>query len=168
MSFSKLQSCICLLIISALFAGCSDSSSEALNVGAIFPAFTVYDLSGDEVVIASQFTAKTRLISIRTLGCRFCKSDFAELEKLYQYYTRDELNIFVITVGFEKKSVEDFLQDKTVSFELLIDETMQSMKSTKSTILPVVYLVDSDNIIIARIQGGFSFEEIKHDMDSYE
>nr|MBF0221641.1 TlpA family protein disulfide reductase [Desulfobulbaceae bacterium] len=140
---------------------------EALGPGATFPALSVENLSGETVAVPAQFSAEMRLISIRTLGCRFCKSDFAEMEKLYQYYDRDKLAIFVINVGFEKKNVADFLRDKTVSFPVLVDKAMESMKLTKTTILPVVYLIDSRDVIIARIQGSFSFEEIRYEIDSF-
>lgn len=145
--------------------GCT--KPEALGPGDTFPAFSVDNLSGEKVAVPAHFTADMRLISIRTLGCRFCKSDFAEMEKLYQYYSRDKLDIFVINVGFEKKSVADFLRDKTISFTMLVDKAMESMKLTKTTILPVVYLIDSRDIIIARIQGSFSFDEIKYEIDLF-
>ncbi len=168
MSANNLLSYLALLYFGTLSAGCSDSGSEPLAVGELFPVITVIDLFGNKIEIPSSSNATARLISIRTLGCRFCESDFKELEKLYQHFKRDKLDIIVINVGFDKENAENFLKDKSISFQLLIDETMESMKTTHTSILPVAYLIDSNNKIFCRIQGGFSSEEIKDVIDNFK
>ena len=148
-------------------AGCTEKSPAPLDVGDHFPALTLEDLTNRPVAFPSSLRAEVSLVSIRTLGCRFCVSDFAELEKMSHYYRRDKLDITVINVGFDCKEVEDFLREKTVSFPVLIDPKMQSMHLTHTVILPVSYFLDQNGIIIARLSGGFSLAEVQSLLGEY-
>ena len=143
-----------------VFAGCTGKASQ-LAAGDRFPALNIEDLTGQAVHLPPQATAEVRLLSIRTIGCRFCASDFAELEKLYHVYSRDKLDILVINVGVEGETVHNFLRNHQVSFPVFIDPKMESMKQTNTVIVPVAYLIGQDGTIVHRLEGGFSAEEIQ-------
>lgn len=142
------------------FLGCKDNPPIPLGVGEMFPNLILANLQGEKVAFPGKTNAKMILVSIRTIGCRFCASDFIELERLYQDYSRDELDVTVINVGAESSSVQRFLAGKDISFAVLIDQEMKSMHQTHTIILPVAYLVDQNSTVLYRLNGSFSAAEI--------
>ncbi len=148
-----------LLFALLVFSGCSDRIDSSPHVGEKFPALVLSNLSGNKIAVPGGKKVKKRLVSIRTIGCRFCESDFVELEKLFHLYSGEELEIIAICVGFDRTMIREFLKGKKVSFTVLVDESALTLKKLKTSVLPAVYLLDEENRVTHRILGGLSHVE---------
>jgi len=140
-----------------ILASCG--APRPLAEGQKFPEIKVYDLRGEPLTLAA--TGRQRLVSIRTIGCRYCRADFAELSKISRAYEGKGLVVEVISVGAEDAVVRQFLKGVEHPFAVYTDPEMNATRLTRSLILPVTYLVASDGRVLSRLTGGFSLKEIE-------
>lgn len=148
------------LLLGLLLSGCSGDKGQGLEVGTQFPSLELLDLEGRRLTLSGPLKAKIRLISIRTIGCRYCESDFAEFEKIFQQFEREALDVVVIGVACEQEVIVSFMKGKKISFQVFVDETMETMRLTNSVILPVAYVVDSQNRILYKVLGALGRREM--------
>ena len=91
-----------------------------------------------------------------------------EFQKLHQ--SSPEKNIAVIAINFaeSKTKVEEYLQNRQISFPILLDRYGDVSGKYKIRNLPVTYLISPDGIIQEEIFGGVTQEIIENKIDRYK
>ena len=157
-----------LLIIILLFSflsGCLDSSNiNGVNGGEEF-IFTALD---DSQIRLSNYRGKVVILDMWATWCGPCHAVMPELKKIYENYTRDDLEILSVDID-SRESVEN-IQDFMVWFEDQYDIELNwifgrddgsiSEKYMNESAIPTLAVFDQKGRLYYRKAGVHAYKEI--------
>ncbi len=108
----------------------------------IAPEFVLPDLSGAPVRL-SEHEGKVILLNFWATWCPPCRAEMPSMETLYQVYRNQGLVILAISSDRAGRSVvESFVQDRGVTFPILLDPDGEVFAQYGVRGLPTSYLLD--------------------------
>jgi len=108
----------------------------------IAPEFVLPDLSGAPVRL-SEHEGKVILLNFWATWCPPCRAEMPSMESLYQAYRNQGLVILAISNDRAGRSVvESFVQDRGVTFPILLDPDGEVFAQYGVRGLPTSYLLD--------------------------
>jgi cytochrome c biogenesis protein CcmG/thiol:disulfide interchange protein DsbE len=135
------------------------------------PAFTLEDLSGKKVSLAS-YKGKAVLINFWATWCGPCKLETPWLVELRNQYAAQGFEVLGISaddldrddpakLGMEKKEISRFVQQMKMSYPVLIDGGSLSNSYGGLDSLPASFFVDRNGNVVAAQLGLTSKDEIE-------
>lgn len=99
----------------------SNNYPGAAYIDSELPIFTLSDYDGNEICSAD-YKGKFLVIHIATTWCPFCNAEAPNLEKLYQTYKEQDVEVLIIDVKEDKELVKQSLIERfQLSFPVLMD-----------------------------------------------
>ena len=105
---------------SQTFASHSDKGG-APKVGDLAPDFSVQDFKGEKFTLSTLTKRRAVLLWFTNL-CEGCQSKISEVLELKSLYERKGVDVVAVSVlGKDRKTVEDIIRTKNVTFQFLYD-----------------------------------------------
>jgi peroxiredoxin len=118
------------------------------EVGHPAPDFTLPTLTGNTIRLSDFRGKKTVLINFWATWCAPCRLEMPTMEKAYQKYKGNGLEILAISVDAGPKSaVKNFMDELRLTFPALLDPKMEVLHLYRLSAIPASYLVDKHGII---------------------
>lgn len=132
--------------------------------GDVAPNFILTDLQGKEIEFDS-YRGKGVFLNFWATYCKPCEKEMPYMEKLYQVYKDQGIEILAIDAAEPKLSVQKFAERKGLTFPIVIDENTEVLEAYGVNPIPTTFLIDKDGEIIDIITGTMSEETIKNHME---
>lgn len=128
--------------------------------------FTFKDLSGKDVSLAD-FKGKVIILNFWATWCGPCIYEMPDLEKLYQKYHQEGLQVIGLTLQSPKKQVPQKIAQAGVTYPILLDaeEAVESYGPFSS--IPQTYIIDRQGEIVAEIIGMQSYSQFEKKIKKY-
>jgi peroxiredoxin len=129
--------------------------------GAKAPDFNVTNIYG-QTFTPDSFLNKYYVLAFTALWCDLCQTEMMMLDRISAEYSKDSLEIMMISLDDDSKEVLELLERDTVKWNLVIDSAGQAIdlfdKYNVNT-LPKCLLMDKEGIIILRTTNGVELKE---------
>lgn len=116
------------------------------------PAFSLKDLSGNEVYLSS-FRGRTVLLNFWATWCPYCRKERQHLNSLYREYKDRGLVIISISTDNSAATVRNFMKNNPAEFIVLPDDNKSTAASYKVRGLPTTFLIDREGMIREKFVG---------------
>jgi peroxiredoxin len=133
-------------------------------VGAKAPDFRVTNIYG-QTLTADSFLNKYYILAFTALWCDMCQTEIMMLDDIAAKYSKDSLDILLISLDDEIDEVRDMVRQDTIRWNLVTDSAGQAINLFEKynvNSLPKCFLMDKDGIIKLRTTNG---EELKQIVD---
>lgn len=154
-----------LLLFLMIFAACGQDSGPAakqvtaeaehitLESETLAPDFTLPDLNGTQVSL-SHYKGKVVLLNFWATWCPPCRLEMPTMEEAYRNYKTKGFEVVAVSVDAGPKSaIQHFLQELDLSFQVLRDPHMETLRTFRSSALPTTVVIDRRGIIRWRELG---------------
>ncbi|AQS55724.1 TlpA family protein disulfide reductase [Novibacillus thermophilus] len=167
---------IILLIVGAVFMNQSrEGQQQTAKVvepdrdvkpqeGFAAPDFTLQSLSGETVQLYEN-NGKPSLINFWASWCPPCKVEMPDLQEAYDTYG-DQVNFLMVDLTFndDLDEMTQYIESNSFTFPVLLDETGDTASQYQVVAIPSTYIVDKNGIIVSKVQGAMSREQIQDTM----
>lgn len=138
-------------------------AETGMRVGQFAPDFNLADMQGNEVRL-SDFRGQKVLLNFWATWCPPCRVEMPYLQRFYEKDATDDIVVIAVNLtSLEKNTsrVEQFAQDKQLTFPILLDESGSVLNAFRITAYPTTYFLDSSGVIRHRFQGAMSYEMMR-------
>ena len=125
----------------------------AFRVGDVPSSITLSDLSGNSVVIPSDFKGQVVLIHFWASWCPTCRGEMTALDSLYGTYGRKRVIPCSIGIGEKRETVVSYLKNMNVSYPVLLDPDSSTRKPFGVAGIPTYFVLDREGVIRQKILG---------------
>lgn len=165
-----------LLAASLAVAGCSEAASNPSStpapsassqtvtglpvsprVGSLAPDFELPGLDSRSVKL-SDFRGRPVLLNFWGTWCPACVYEMPFLESAYAKKKADGLVILAVDVGDSKARVEQFIEEKGLTFDVVLDYTQSAVRVYGIQYYPTSFLIDKQGVIQLVKVGPFASE----------
>ena len=118
------------------------------------PDFELMDLDGSRFSLSRE-TAEQQIVLINfwATWCPPCRLEMPMLERLHERYAEDGLRILAVDVGESTETVSAFLETRSLSFPVLLDQDRTVSTRFRVKAFPTTYLVDGNGVVIHAAEG---------------
>lgn len=117
--------------------------------------FTLKDLEGNDVSL-SDFEGKIVLLNFWATWCGFCDLEMPDLERLYT--VNEDVVVLGINVGEDLDLVKEYVDEKKISFPIVLDETTDIASDYLVSGLPTSYFIDENGMIYGKFSGMMTYD----------
>ena len=139
------------LLIATSFIIHSDGLMKPVPGNPKAEIFTLMSTNGNEISLDS-YSGKFVLVNFWATWCPPCVKEMPALNTLYNKLNSRGFNVVGVHVGPALAAVKQFLKDRPVDFDIVIDKNM-SLASWEVAGLPTTFLVSPSGEIIYRAVG---------------
>ena len=122
------------------------------------PDFTMLDMDGNEVTLAS-FFGKPIVLNFWASWCGPCKSEMPDLQKFYELYG-EEIHFLMVNCTDGSRETVDmakaFIADSGYTFPVYFDTTSMGAYAYGASSIPLTYFIDADGNLVAYYMGAMS------------
>lgn len=147
---------ILLLMALVAFSACSRADEQSSAGETKAADFTLEALEGEKITLSELLKEKNVVLDFWTTWCPACVRSIPEIEKFYTE-NKDKVAVIGINIGENKEKVEKFVQQKKISYPMVLDSDSSVAKLYKVRGIPAVFAVDKDSNII---YSGHSIKEM--------
>jgi peroxiredoxin len=133
-------------------AGTAASQVPEFSVGAAFPGFTLPDLDGNMISLAS-YRGKQALLIHWNPGCGFCEAIAPELARLEQDLLQNNIRLLFIA-GADAKSNRALMRKCGLRAPVLLLDKGETPRPFQYTGTPVAYLLDAEGRVAQPFAEG--------------
>ena len=151
-------------IVFTIYSNLTKERTEILKAGDNAPDFALVDMNGEKHQL-SDYKGQGVFLNFWGTWCKPCEREFPLMDKQYQEYKGKGLEILAVNVGESNFSVQKFIDRKSLSFPVLIDDNKSVMETYKINPLPTTLLINPEGKIEKVITGEMSEEMIKEYME---
>jgi len=117
--------------------------------------FTLKDLEGNDVSL-SDFEGKIVLLNFWATWCGFCDLEMPDLERLYT--VNEDVVVLGVNVGEDLDLVKEYVDEKKISFPIVLDETTDIASDYLVSGLPTSYFIDENGMIYGKFSGMMTYD----------
>ena len=131
------------------------------------PDFTMLDMDGNEVTLAS-FFGKPIILNFWASWCGPCKSEMPDIQKFYEQYGEEIHFLIVNCTDGSRETVETakaFLADTGYTFPVYFDTTSMGGYTYGASSIPLTYFIDADGHLMAYYMGAMSESILQQGVD---
>ena len=131
------------------------------------PDFTMLDMEGNEVTLAS-FFGKPIILNFWASWCGPCKSEMPDIQKFYEAYGEDIHFLIVNCTDGSRETVETakaFLADTGYTFPVYFDTTSMGGYTYGASSIPLTYFIDAEGNLMAYYMGAMSESILQQGVD---
>lgn len=130
---------ILIFFVIALFAA-PVIAKPVLKVGSPPPIFVLKNLDGKVVNLQSYLGTKPIILSFFASWSKSCKKEISFLQNL----SKKHKNLKVIGISFDRRSkdLKKYVNDNKISFEILHDRKLTTLKDYRILIIPTLFVID--------------------------
>lgn len=135
--------------------------ASAAGARASFPApdFALRRLDGAILTLSAQ-RGKTVLLNFWATWCVPCRTEMAAIERLYQRYKDNGLEVFAINLDvLSTAGVDAFVKEVTLTFPILLDPEWSTARAYRVLGLPTTYLIDPTGHVVVRETGARDWDD---------
>ena len=103
----------------------------------------------------SDFEGRPVLINFWRINCAPCIEELPHLQAVHNEQSGNGLVILALNTGESAGTVKQFAQDNNLSFEILLDSSIEVAQTYNIPGTPTSFFIDKDGIIKAKVIGSF-------------
>jgi peroxiredoxin len=129
--------------------------------GAKAPEFKVTNIYG-QTFTPDSFLNKYYILAFTALWCDLCQTEVMLLDRISSEYSKDSLEIMMISLDDEAQDVLEFLKEDSIQWNLVIDSAGQAIDlfdKYNVNSLPKCLLMDKEGIIQLRTANGTELKQ---------
>ena len=127
------------------------------------PDFTMLDMEGNEVTLAS-FFGKPIVLNFWASWCGPCKSEMPEIQEFYEQYGGD-VQFILVSLDDSLETAKKFIEDEGYTFPVYFDNTSLGGYSYGASSIPLTYFIDTDGQMVAYFRGAMSESILQQGID---
>ena len=135
------------------------------------PEFEIADLDGD-IVRLSDYRGQVVMVNIWATWCVPCRYEMPSMERLYQKFSDEGLEILAVSIDSELGSLDyfgrlggdirEFADSLGLTFPILHDPSGGIQQVYQTTGVPETFVVGRDGIIYKKVAGGTEWDAPDH------
>jgi len=114
--------------------------------------FELDNIDGDQEKL-SDYQGKVVFLNFWATWCGPCKMEMPSMQKLYEEFRADGLEIIAVNLGESQKTVAKFLEENNLTFPVLLDETNMVASIYGARSIPTTYIIDRNGDILSMTVG---------------
>ncbi len=124
------------------------------------------DIKGSQFTLA-QLKGKPVIINFWATECPGCVNEIPLFVELYKKYTRQNLVIIGIAMGYDPESqVREMVRQKQMDYPIVLDSDDQLVKTFNIKVTPTTLFISKDGKMIKRRLGEMSHSELETTIQS--
>lgn len=151
-------------IVFTIYTNLTKEKTALIQVGDDAPDFALVDMNGEKHQL-SDYKGKGVFLNFWGTWCKPCEREFPLMDKQYQVYKDQGLEILAVNIGESDFAVQKFIDRKGLTFPVLIDDKKSVIETYKINPLPTTLLINPNGKIEKVITGEMSEEMIKDYME---
>ena len=132
-------------------------------VANIAPDFTMLDMDGNEVTLAS-FFGKPIILNFWASWCGPCKMEMPEIQKFYEQYG-DQIHFLLVSVDESVDTAKAFVSDSGYTFPVYFDTTSEGAYTYGASSIPLTFFIDAEDNLTAYYMGAMSQSILQQGVD---
>ncbi|MFC5541874.1 MAG: thiol-disulfide oxidoreductase ResA [Bacilli bacterium] len=140
-----------------------DAENNQTKGAAIAPEFTLKDLDGN-IHSLSDYSGSGVVVNFWATYCPPCQKEMPTIEKAYQEFQDQGIEVLAINVGEPALFVHSFISKNNVSFPILLDRDEQVSKTYGVLNLPITLFI-KDGEIMEEINGELTEQTLRDNME---
>lgn len=140
------------------------ATEEKAEAGYKAPDFQAALLSGESFKLSEQ-TGKTIVLNFWATWCGYCVKEMPYFEELSAEYG-EEVRFIGINVGESQKKVEEFINQKGFTFDIVLDPDETVSRKYPTDAIPLTVIVKPDGTVAKTVLGARAKDEWKEIIDS--
>ena len=129
----------------------------------IAPDFTMLDMDGNEVALAS-FFGKPIILNFWASWCGPCKMEMPEIQKFYEKYG-EEIHFLLVSVDDSAETAKAFIADSGYTFPVFFDTSSMGAYTYGASSIPLTFFIDAEGNLTAYYMGAMSEGILQQGMD---
>lgn len=117
------------------------------------PAFSLPTLEGTELALRD-LVGNVVLVNFWATWCGPCRMEMPELERLYQQYGEEGLQVLAVNVGETPDQVRPYVEQLGLTFPILLDASYAIGDVYQANSLPTTIVVDREGRIASLLLGA--------------
>ena len=163
---SKFRMKIKFLVLVFLTLFISGMASSPPLVGGPAPAFELKTVNNEDFDFA-ELKGQFVVLNFWATWCATCVYEMPEFKKLHRSSSGKNVKIISINFAEKQNKVAKYVQEKQLSFPVLLDGYGQIAGMYEVKHIPATFLISPDGIVQEKIVGLITQEIIENKIDSY-
>lgn len=151
-------------IVFTIYNNATKEQQEVLQIGDQAPDFKLTDLNGKEHQL-SEYRGQGVFVNFWGTWCKPCEKEFPLMEKQYQVYKDQGVQILAVNIAQSDYEVRQFAEQRDLTFPIVIDKSKSVMEAYNIRPLPTTLLVNVEGKIVKIVTGEMSEEDIQSYME---
>ena len=136
-----------------------ESPTGSLQFLSAAPELPIFDRAGTKTDLSKE-KGKLFIIHFWATWCPPCVEEIPALSKFWdKYRTRNDVELFAISVDKDWKTIDDFMTKNPSSIPLFRDPDGATAKRFGTTQYPETYVVNDKGRVLFRVQGGIDWSD---------
>ena len=127
------------------------------------PDFTMLDMEGNEVSLAS-FFGKPIVLNFWASWCGPCKMEMPEIQKFYEQYG-DQIHFLLVSVDDSVETAKAFIEKEEYTFPVYFDTASMGAYSYGASSIPLTYFIDAEGNLQAYYMGAMRESILQQGID---
>lgn len=144
-------------------AAANEKEDTTSKVEYVAPDFELKTLEGKTVHL-SDYVGKKVILNFWATWCPHCKEEMPHMQKVYEEYKNQDVEILAVNVTNKdkgKESVAQFVKKQGLTFEVLLDEEGYASSTYQVLTLPTTYMIDTKGNMVDIIEGPMNEASMK-------
>jgi thiol-disulfide isomerase/thioredoxin len=121
------------------------------------PDFSAPLLGGGKTSLAD-YRGKVVFLNLWATWCGPCRSEMPSMEKLYQRYKDQGLEILAVNLREDDESIRTFMRQNGLSFPVVLDKSGDIGSLYGVMAIPTSYVLDRQGRVILRLVGSINWD----------
>ena len=133
------------------------SPSGSLQFLSAAPELPIFDKAGKKTDLAKQ-KGKVFIVHFWATWCPPCVEEIPALSRFWdKYRTREDVNLYAISVDKDWKTIDDFMAKNPSTIPLFHDPGAATAKRFGTTQYPETYIINDKGRVLFRVQGAMDW-----------
>ena len=131
---------------------------EKSRPGFIAPKFTLRNLKGN-LDSLDNYKGQVIVLNFWATWCAPCLVEMPSFEALYRRYRSQGLTVLAVSIDKGNNGkVQKFVEERGLSFPVLLDEKGEAEKLYPSVSIPFTYVIDQYGRVVTRVDGAKNWQ----------